>query len=132
MRELEKSDHNSKSLLANVLDLEGDFILAPGGRPLPDQPPLSMTSSLNNLDLQSPQGVAPVRTDPIERELHTILLEIRVISDKIRAEAEAGTLENEWKFAAMVLDRVCLLAFTFFTVLLSAAVFIAAPHVFVA
>ena len=31
MRELEKSDQNSKSLLANVLDSEGDFILAPGG-----------------------------------------------------------------------------------------------------
>merc|ERR1712223_797041 len=35
MRELEKGDQNSKSLLANVLDLEGDFILTPGGRPLP-------------------------------------------------------------------------------------------------
>ena len=46
-------------------------------------------------------------------------------------QAEAGVLENEWKFAAMVLDRVCLLAFTFFTVLLSAAVLIAAPHVIV-
>ena len=27
MKELEKGDQNSKSLLANVLDLEGDFIL---------------------------------------------------------------------------------------------------------
>ena len=44
---------------------------------------------------------------------------------------DAGVLENEWKFAAMVLDRVCLIAFTFFTVLLSAAVLIAAPHVIV-
>ena len=35
MRELEKSDKNSKSLLANVLDTEGDYILAPGGKPLP-------------------------------------------------------------------------------------------------
>merc|ERR1712080_22519 len=109
MRELEKSDHNSKSLLANVLDLEGDFILAPGGQPL------SMTSSLNGLDSkQSPLGPAPCSADPLEKELHEIYLEIRVISDKIRAEAEAGAVENEWKFAAMVLDRVCLLVFTFF------------------
>ena len=41
MRELENGDRNSKSLLANVLDLEGDFILAPGGRPLPQ--PLSVS-----------------------------------------------------------------------------------------
>ena len=46
-------------------------------------------------------------------------------------QADAGVLENEWKFAAMVLDRVCLIAFSFFTVLLSAAVLIAAPHVIV-
>ena len=46
-------------------------------------------------------------------------------------QAESGVLENEWKFAAMVLDRVCLLVFTLFTVLLSTAVLIAAPHVIV-
>ena len=97
MRELEKSDKNSKSLLANVLDTEGDYILAPGGKPLPPDVhvhcPLSMTSSLNGLNdadpvgSSSPIGVQPSPlTDPFEKELHAILLEIRVISDKIRAE----------------------------------------------
>lgn len=33
MRELELGDCNSKSLLANVLDLDGDFILAPSSHP---------------------------------------------------------------------------------------------------
>ena len=33
MRQLELGDKNSKSLLANVLDLEGDFILAPSSFP---------------------------------------------------------------------------------------------------
>ena len=33
MRELEMGDKNSKSLRANVLDLEGDFILAPNSHP---------------------------------------------------------------------------------------------------
>ena len=56
MRELENGDRNSKSLLANVLDLEGDFILAPGGRPLPQ--PLSVSSSIWGLDSnpKSPTG----------------------------------------------------------------------------
>jgi len=140
MRELENGDRNSKSLLANVLDLEGDFILAPGGRPLPQ--PLSVSSSIWGLDSnpKSPTGEhgaaqgGPTTTQNgnyIEKELHSILLEIRVITNKIRAEGDAGIIENEWKFAAMVLDRVCLIAFTFFTVLLSAAVLIAAPHVIV-
>ncbi len=67
----------------------------------------------------------------IELELRAILREVRVVTDKIRAEADASAIENEWKFAAMVLDRVCLIAFTLFTVLLSAAVLLAAPHVVV-
>ena len=93
MRELEKGDRNSKSLLANVLDLEGDFILAPGGRPLPQ--PLSVSSSIWGLDSnpKSPSGehhgggsANQQNGHYIEKELHSILLEIRVISNKIRAK----------------------------------------------
>jgi len=141
MRELEKSDQNSKSLLANVLDSEGDFILAPGGKPITQ--PLSGSNA--NWDLGSNprplisedfrrypgEPAAQENEDLIEKELHSILLEIRVITDKIKDEDDSGVIENEWRFAAMVLDRVCLIAFTFFTVLLSAAVLIAAPHVIV-
>ena len=82
MRKLEKGDGNSKSLMANVLDLDGDFILAPGGRPLPQ--PLSVSSSMWGLD-SSPKSQNK-NDQYIEKELHSILLEIRVISDKIRAE----------------------------------------------
>ena len=57
--------------------------------------------------------------------------ELSVIADKIRLDAEAARVESEWKFAAMVLDRLCLFAFTAFTMVLSASVLISAPHVFV-
>lgn len=40
-------------------------------------------------------------------------------------------MENEWKFAAMVLDRVCLLVFTLATLLLSVAVFASADQILV-
>lgn len=88
MRELEKGDRNSKSLLANVLDLSGDFILAPGG--LPPQPkPLSSSSSLWGLDSNPKSPTTGGATAQfIEKELHSILVEIRVISDKIRAEVK--------------------------------------------
>ena len=46
-------------------------------------------------------------------------------------QAKASAIESDWKFAAMVLDRICLIAFTFFTVLLSASVLLAAPQVIV-
>ena len=47
----------------------------------------------------------------IHRELVNILKEIRVISDKIRTDDMAAGVENDWKFAAMVLDRICLITF---------------------
>ena len=40
-------------------------------------------------------------------------------------------IEEEWKFAARVLDRFCLILFTVFTILLSVGVCISAPHLIV-
>ena len=150
MRELELGDKHSKSLMSNVLDMEDDYMLFPrdlsdklprsssmpdpANKPCyPDQeikhqiPPLYNSSQCSTLSCDHRNN----NSNGIEKELREILKEIRVVTDKIRAEAEASTLENEWKFAAMVLDRVCLIAFTLFTVLLSAAVLLAAPHVIV-
>ena len=59
------------------------------------------------------------------------LFNLRIQVSSYIFQDDSGVIENEWRFAAMVLDRVCLIAFTFFTVLLSAAVLIAAPHVIV-
>ena len=67
----------------------------------------------------------------VHRELLNILKEIRVITDKIRDDDDAATVENDWKFAAMVLDRLCLITFTLFTVIATIAVLVAAPHVIV-
>ena len=67
----------------------------------------------------------------IHRELSLILKEIKIITDKLRDDDEAGSIENDWKFAAMVLDRLCLITFTLFTIIATFAVLAAAPHVIV-
>jgi nicotinic acetylcholine receptor len=67
----------------------------------------------------------------VHRELSLILKEIRVITDKIRDDEESAAIENDWKFAAMVLDRLCLITFTMFTIVATVAVLAAAPHVIV-
>ena len=54
-----------------------------------------------------------------------------MISNKIRNDDEAASVENDWKFAAMVLDRLCLITFSLFTILATIGVLIAAPHVIV-
>ena len=65
------------------------------------------------------------------RELTMILKELRVITDKIKNDEDSASIENDWKFAAMVLDRLCLITFTLFTMMATAALLITAPHVIV-
>ena len=65
------------------------------------------------------------------RELGLILKELRVITDKIKDDEDSAVFENDWKFAAMVLDRLCLIFFTAFTIIATIATLLAAPHIIV-
>ena len=65
------------------------------------------------------------------RELALILKELRIITDNIKSSKEEALVVADWKFAAIVLDRVCLLAFTAFTLVATLALFTTAPHILV-
>jgi len=139
MKEL---DPPSKSLLANVLDMEDDF------RPSPTIPHNHISPQINNHInnqhihkngglFRSPnelpyyeEKLTPLPSGAV-RELTMILKELRVITDKIKSEEDSASIENDWKFAAMVLDRLCLITFTLFTMMATAALLITAPHVIV-
>ena len=75
---------------------------------------------------------AVIPAHPLHRELGLILKEIKVITDKIRDDEESSSIEGDWKFAAMVIDRLCLIVYTIFTILATVAVLWTAPHVIVA
>jgi len=141
MKELDKKEMKSKSLIANILDMDDDYHPATKSHTVhPSHPsfpkhaqPLSnicLTRSNPNLP-NSYEADHAAPASPLQRELGLILKEIRVITDKIKEEDEASAVEADWKFAAMVLDRMCLLFFTAFTVIATLAVLAAAPHVIV-
>merc|ERR1711971_1510207 len=69
---------------------------------------------------------------PLQKELLLILKEIRIITEKVKQEDEAAAVEADWKFAAMVIDRLCLIVYTLFTIIASLTVLLTAPHVIVA
>ena len=52
-----------------------------------------------------------------KQKLLEILLEMRFITDRLRQEDATKELIGEWRYAATVLDRLCLILFTFFTIL---------------
>ncbi|XP_043503415.1 neuronal acetylcholine receptor subunit alpha-7-like isoform X2 [Polistes fuscatus] len=64
-------------------------------------------------------------------ELILILKEIKVITDQLRSDEENTKVTNDWKFAAMVIDRMCLIIFTLFTIIATITVLLSAPHIIV-
>ncbi|XP_075214857.1 neuronal acetylcholine receptor subunit alpha-7-like [Lycorma delicatula] len=119
LRELELKERSSKSLLANVLDIDDDF-----------RHGTLQSSSHSFLRGHEDGGVLHSCLGP-HRELTLILKELRTITDKLRKEDEASEVTNDWKFAAMVVDRLCLIVFTLFTVIATIAVLFSAPHIIV-
>ncbi|XP_076175202.1 nicotinic acetylcholine receptor alpha7 subunit isoform X2 [Ptiloglossa arizonensis] len=64
-------------------------------------------------------------------ELILILKEIKIITDQLKSEELDTKVTNDWKFAAMVIDRMCLIIFTLFTIIATITVLLSAPHIIV-
>ncbi|XP_052453219.1 neuronal acetylcholine receptor subunit alpha-7 [Carassius gibelio] len=64
----------------------------------------------------------------LELELAKILEEVRYIAKRFRNQDEDETVCNEWKFAAAVIDRLCLMAFSIFTILCTIGILMSAPN----
>ncbi|KAL0155542.1 hypothetical protein M9458_049805 [Cirrhinus mrigala] len=64
----------------------------------------------------------------LEQELAKILEEVRYIAKRFRNQDEDENVCNEWKFAAAVIDRLCLMAFSIFTILCTIGILMSAPN----
>ena len=92
----------------------------------------SIYSCFRSAHIPANNNKATIPSHPLHRELGLILKEIKVITDKIREGEDSSSIEGDWKFAAMVIDRLCLIVYTIFTILATIAVLWTAPHVIVA
>ncbi|XP_055713776.1 neuronal acetylcholine receptor subunit alpha-7 isoform X1 [Phlebotomus papatasi] len=139
IQNVELKERSSKSLLANVLDIDDDFRCnhrCTSGT-LPHNPTYYRTVFRQGDD----GSVGPVSdarmhetishtclSSSAEYELALILKELRWITDQLRKEDENSDVTRDWKFAAMVVDRLCLIIFTLFTLIATLAVLFSAPH----
>lgn len=60
-----------------------------------------------------------------------ILHELNFIHKRMKREEMMQKAKNEWKFAAMVVDRLCLFIFTIIVICCNCGILFAPPHVFV-
>ncbi|XP_022248760.1 neuronal acetylcholine receptor subunit alpha-7-like [Limulus polyphemus] len=115
IKELELNERCSRSLLANVLDIDDDLRL--------------QNSTSGYLQVSSSEETSTVHTCvSAQRELNSILKELRFITNRMKEEEQANDIVAEWKFAAMVIDRICLIAFSLFAIISSCVCLLQAPH----
>jgi len=167
IREIELRERSSKSLLANVLDLDDDYRMfhgGAGGRAGAGVfnhfgPP----SGADGRRVDGRAGTYSRRHRPSVRLcldgggggetsasaaaadgipgggggtpavclLRSILAELRAVTTKLRQDERFEDECSDWKFAAMVVDRLCLCLFTMFTVVSTFSILFSAPHVLV-
>ncbi|XP_055641298.1 neuronal acetylcholine receptor subunit alpha-7 isoform X4 [Toxorhynchites rutilus septentrionalis] len=126
MKELELKERSSKSLLANVLDIEDDFRHTSGGI-------TGSTTAISTSGFSRPTTVEEHHSISgcSHKDLHYILKELQFITNRMRKADEEAELISDWKFAAMVVDRFCLFVFTLFTIIATVTVLLSAPHIIV-
>ena len=92
--------YNSKSLLANVYDDHiNDFVI----------------DDNYGLICGNKSSTERCEFNMLKRELKLIAKEIRKITKKLELDENTDSLELDWKFVGMVLDRLCLFTFGIIT-----------------
>ena len=69
-------------------------------------------------------------TEMIRSELRIIISQLVSLTKHIRLQEENDDESQDWKFAAMVIDRLCLIIFTVSMILFTALTLFATPDVF--
>uniref|UniRef100_A0A8C1GBR2 Neuronal acetylcholine receptor subunit alpha-7 n=1 Tax=Cyprinus carpio TaxID=7962 RepID=A0A8C1GBR2_CYPCA len=61
-------------------------------------------------------------------QLQAILEEVRYVADRFRGQDENDSMSEQWKFAAAVIDRLCLVAFSVFNIICTISILMSAPN----
>lgn len=148
LRKMELRERSSRSLLANVLDIEDDFrhcnmsaaAAAAGPATATHMNCAYLRSAVNSANMHHSHqhsGTVGLSLDEsgmctaAQRDLQNILKEIQFITNRMRRADEEAEIISDWKFAAIVIDRFCLIVFTLFTIIATIVVLMSAPHIIV-
>lgn len=99
-----------------------DSGVAFGGRNHSEEADQPVGSSAGGLGM----GVGRVSVPP--PEIMCILQEVSYIAQRFRDQDEAEAICSEWKFAAAVVDRLCLVAFSLFSIICTFTILMSAPN----
>ncbi|CAF4704426.1 unnamed protein product [Rotaria sp. Silwood1] len=127
--------NSSKSLLANVTGSEDQTYINTSNT-LPTNVtnhivPRQQPKCKNPHHHHDPNEILLPRDMRVFRsEMRAIISELRILTDHVKKEEDEDDISQDWKFSAMVLDRLCLIVFTILTTLLSYATLFSAKNFF--
>lgn len=90
----------------------------------PAFPPSSETSP-HNVNSEQTRQTLLLEHVP---EISQILEEVQYIARRFREQDEGEAICSEWKFAAAVVDRLCLVAFSLFSIICTFTILMSAPN----
>ncbi|CAF1268431.1 unnamed protein product [Adineta ricciae] len=112
-------ENSSKSLLANITNTDDQLYV-----PMFNH----IRSCTSNSDTKEP--LQPCDMNYLRSNIHSILSELKCMADYIRREEEEDDISQDWKFSAMVIDRLCLISFTIMTTIFTYLTLFSAPNFF--
>jgi nicotinic acetylcholine receptor len=127
--------NSSKSLLANVTCIEEtSYVNTCNTLPItimnhinPRQP----AKCKNPNHHHDPNDVLLPRDMRVFRsEMRTIISELRFLTDHVKKEEREDDVSQDWKFSAMVIDRLCLVLFSIMTTIFSYITLFSSPNFF--
>ena len=87
-------------------------------------------NALGDTDGATSAVVMAASLSVLRAELLAILNELRWMTNKLKDDAEEGSATSDWKFVAMVIDRLCFWVFAIYYVAGSMVIFMRAPNAF--
>lgn len=139
---------SSKSLLANVLDINDDWIGNKKRQQFQLQPQKSNgsvpgaylrreNSTLSNSGTDSSQmgsgtgeTIYVSKNEMMRKCLMSILKELKTITQKLKEDEDDEEKALDWKFAAMVIDRLCMVVFAVATLLSAVLILFTSKNIF--
>ncbi|CAF0895321.1 unnamed protein product [Adineta steineri] len=127
---------SSKSLLANVTCLNDQPYTNNTSNTLPITVlnhviPRQQAKCKNPNHHHEPNDVLLPRDMRVFRtEIRTIISELQFLTGHVKQEDEEDDISEDWKFSAMVIDRLCLVLFTIMTSIFSYITLFSAPNFF--
>ncbi|CAL1286350.1 unnamed protein product [Larinioides sclopetarius] len=132
--EMELKERASRSLLTSIVDGgaasggEEEFRPATASSSPAQQRVQGDRSYANVLIGGSNHGSMMYGCMHADVELSAILRELKKITAKLRKDDQDAEVVSDWQFAAMVVDRICLINFTIFTLASTVLSLGSAPH----